>query len=64
MGLPIIMIVVLLVRGATLPNAVDGIRLYAGVFNGDQLACGQIWQQALGVCPPILSHKTYFRMPR
>jgi solute carrier family 6 GABA transporter-like protein 1 len=48
MGLPIIMIFVLIVRGATLPNAIDGIRLYVGEFNGGQLVQGQIWQDALG----------------
>lgn len=53
MGLPIIMIFVLIVRGATLPNAVDGVRLYVGEFNGGQLVQGQIWQDALGqvYCP-------------
>jgi solute carrier family 6 GABA transporter-like protein 1 len=48
MGLPIIMIFILIVRGATLPNAIDGIRLYVGEFNGGQLVQGQIWQDALG----------------
>lgn len=48
MGLPIIMIIVLVVRGATLPNAIDGIRLYVGSFDADQLVGGQIWQAALG----------------
>jgi solute carrier family 6 GABA transporter-like protein 1 len=48
MGLPIIMIFILIVRGATLPNAIDGIRLFVGEFNGGQLAGGQIWQDALG----------------
>lgn len=48
MGLPIIMIIVLIARGATLPGASDGIQLYFGEFNGGQLVGGQIWQDALG----------------
>lgn len=48
MGLPILIVVVLIVRSATLPNAIDGIRLYVGEFNAGQLAGGQIWQDALG----------------
>ena len=48
MALPIIIVLVLIVRGATLPGAIDGIRLYVGEFNGGQLVGGQIWQDALG----------------
>ncbi|PPJ56543.1 hypothetical protein CBER1_03909 [Cercospora berteroae] len=48
MGLPIVMVLVLIIRGATLPGAIDGIRLYVGEFNGGRLAAGQIWQDALG----------------
>lgn len=48
MGFPIVMIIVLLVRGVTLPNAVDGLRIYAGSFFGEKLQSGQIWQAALG----------------
>lgn len=48
MGLPIIMVIVLIARGATLPGSIDGIRLYVGQFNGGQLVGGQIWQDALG----------------
>ncbi|KAF7192485.1 Sodium- and chloride-dependent GABA transporter 1 [Pseudocercospora fuligena] len=48
MGLPIIIIFVLIVRGATLPGAIDGIKQYVGEFNGGQLVAGQIWQDSLG----------------
>ncbi|RAR04190.1 creatine transporter [Stemphylium lycopersici] len=44
--LPIILTVVLVGRGASLPNASRGIKLYFGEFNGGQLAGGQIWQAA------------------
>lgn len=48
MGLPIIMTIVLIGRSVSLPNAVDGIKLYVGSWNGGQLARGQIWQTAAG----------------
>jgi len=44
--LPIIMTVILVGRGASLPNAGRGIKLYFGEFNADQLAAGKIWQAA------------------
>ncbi|KAF1833896.1 SNF-domain-containing protein [Decorospora gaudefroyi] len=44
--LPIILTVVLVGRGASLPNAGRGIKLYFGEFNADQLGKGQIWQAA------------------
>merc|ERR1712072_1646121 len=40
--------IILLGRGVSLPNAIDGIRLYWGEFNGGQLAGGQLWQAATG----------------
>ncbi|KAF2725578.1 SNF-domain-containing protein [Polychaeton citri CBS 116435] len=46
--LPILLALVLLGRGVSLPNAVDGIKLYVGEFNGGQLAAGGIWQAATG----------------
>lgn len=48
MGLPIIMAIVLIGRGASLENAGRGIKLYFGVWNGGQLGRGQIWQAACG----------------
>jgi solute carrier family 6 GABA transporter-like protein 1 len=48
MGLPLIMLFVLIGRGVSLPNAVDGIRMYMGVWNGEKLADGAIWQGAVG----------------
>ncbi|KAI7620624.1 hypothetical protein KC343_g8330 [Hortaea werneckii] len=47
-GLPIVILIILLGRGVSLPNAIDGIRLYWGEFNGGQLAGGQLWQAATG----------------
>jgi solute carrier family 6 (neurotransmitter transporter, GABA) member 1 len=48
MGLPIVVLFILIGRGASLPNAGRGIGLMWAQFNGDQLARGQIWQDALG----------------
>ena len=48
MGLPLIVLFVLVGRGASLPNARRGISLFWGEFNGGQLAHGQIWQDAAG----------------
>ena len=48
MALPLVMSIIIIGRGVSLPNAVDGIRLYFATWNGDQLARGQIWQTACG----------------
>lgn len=48
MALPIVMTIIILGRSVSLPNAVDGIRLYFATWNGDQLGRGQIWQTACG----------------
>ena len=48
MGLPIIMIIILIGRGVSLPNAIDGIRMYFAEWHGDKLASGAIWQAACG----------------
>ncbi|KLJ11513.1 hypothetical protein EMPG_13293 [Blastomyces silverae] len=48
MGMPIVMIFVLLGRGVSLPNAIDGIKLYMGHWDSSKLASGQIWQAAAG----------------
>lgn len=54
-GLPIVILIILLGRGVSLPNAIDGIRLYWGEFNGGQLAGGQLWQAATGqVCKSFI----------
>jgi len=45
-ALPILLTIVLVGRGASLPNAGRGIKLYFGEFNGDQLGSGKIWQAA------------------
>ncbi|EOA88680.1 hypothetical protein ACJQWK_01735 [Exserohilum turcicum] len=44
--LPIVLTIILVGRGASLPNAGRGIKLYFGEFNGGQLASGKIWQAA------------------
>lgn len=46
MGFPLVMLVVLIGRGVSLPNARDGICLFWCEFNGGQLAQAQIWQDA------------------
>jgi SNF family Na+-dependent transporter len=48
MGLPIVLIIILIGRGASLPNAWDGIRLYIGTWHTSKLSAGQIWTAALG----------------
>ncbi|ROT39510.1 Sodium:neurotransmitter symporter family protein [Sodiomyces alkalinus F11] len=48
MGLPLVFIIVLLGRSVSLPNAVDGVRLYFAEWHGWKLAQGQIWQEACG----------------
>lgn len=48
MGLPIVMAIILIGRGASMPNAGRGIKLYFGEWNSDQLAGGPLWQAALG----------------
>lgn len=48
MGLPVVSIIILIGRGVSLPNAVDGIRLYFATWRGGTLANGQIWQAACG----------------
>ncbi|KID67879.1 Creatine transporter [Metarhizium brunneum] len=48
MGLPVVMMFVLMGRSLSLPNAIDGVRLYFAEWHGDKLAGGQIWQAACG----------------
>ena len=48
MGLPLVMIIILIGRAVSLPNAIDGIRLYWAEWHGEKLASGDIWQAACG----------------
>ncbi|KAK2816770.1 hypothetical protein FQN49_008000, partial [Arthroderma sp. PD_2] len=48
MGLPVVIIIILLGRGVSLPNAIDGIRMYVGHWDSSKLASGKIWQAAAG----------------
>ncbi|RYP57233.1 hypothetical protein DL769_009621 [Monosporascus sp. CRB-8-3] len=48
MGLPVVMLFILLGRAVSLDNAVEGVKLYMGVWNGEKLASGAIWQAACG----------------
>ncbi|KAL8345851.1 hypothetical protein RB601_005759 [Gaeumannomyces tritici] len=48
MALPLILIVILIGRSVSLPNAVDGVRLYFATWRGETLADATIWQEATG----------------
>ncbi|KAJ3962374.1 hypothetical protein N0V92_000851 [Colletotrichum tropicale] len=48
MAMPIILMIVLIGRGCSLPNAIDGIRIYWTEWHGSKLASGTIWQEACG----------------
>lgn len=48
MGLPIVMVIILIGRGASLENAKRGIDMYMGHWDSSQLASGTIWQAAAG----------------
>ncbi|WQF83990.1 Putative sodium:neurotransmitter symporter [Colletotrichum destructivum] len=48
MAMPLILMIVLIGRGCSLPNAIDGIRIYWTEWHGDKLASGTIWQEACG----------------
>lgn len=48
MGFPILMVIVLVGRGVSLPNASEGIRYAWATWRSDTLADGQIWQDACG----------------
>ncbi|KFA63378.1 hypothetical protein S40285_01814 [Stachybotrys chlorohalonatus IBT 40285] len=48
MGLPVVMLIILLGRGVSLPNAGRGVAYYFGTWDSSKLAAGQIWQAALG----------------
>ncbi|TLD32850.1 hypothetical protein PspLS_00938 [Pyricularia sp. CBS 133598] len=46
MGLPIVMIIILLGRGVSMENAVDGIKLYVAEWHSEKLGQPAIWQAA------------------
>ncbi|PVI07961.1 putative sodium/chloride dependent neurotransmitter transporter [Periconia macrospinosa] len=48
MGLPILMILILVGRGVSLPNAGQGLRYMWATWRSDSLADAQIWQDACG----------------
>ncbi|KAJ3498546.1 hypothetical protein NLG97_g1039 [Lecanicillium saksenae] len=48
MGLPIIMMFILIGRSLSLPNAVEGVKLYFAEWHSNKLAGGDIWQAAVG----------------
>lgn len=48
MGLPVVTMLILLGRGVSLPNAVDGIKLYMATWRGELLGDRYIWQMACG----------------
>lgn len=48
MGLPVIITIILVGRGASLENAGAGIKLYFATWRGSELARGQVWQTACG----------------
>ncbi|OLN89648.1 Sodium- and chloride-dependent GABA transporter 2 [Colletotrichum chlorophyti] len=48
MALPLIMIIVLVGRSASLPNAGQGIKLYFGTWRNEALRDPQIWDDAFG----------------
>ncbi|KAJ4312446.1 hypothetical protein N0V84_009938 [Fusarium piperis] len=48
MGLPIIMLIIILGRAVSLPNAREGIKYYVAEWNGWRLGNGDIWQAACG----------------
>lgn len=48
MGVPVVIMIIILGRSVSLPNARDGILLYVGEWHGGKLASGKIWQAAAG----------------
>ncbi|KAM0335144.1 hypothetical protein ACHAQA_000185 [Verticillium albo-atrum] len=48
MALPLVLIIVLVGRSASLPNAGNGIKLYFGTWRSEALAAPGIWQDAFG----------------
>ncbi|KNB17179.1 hypothetical protein FOXG_15289 [Fusarium oxysporum f. sp. lycopersici 4287] len=48
MGLPVIMGIILIGRGVSLPNASEGIKLYFSSWHSPKLAGTKIWRDAVG----------------
>ncbi|KAF5005903.1 hypothetical protein FDECE_7661 [Fusarium decemcellulare] len=48
MGLPVVMLIIILGRSVSLPDARTGIKYYFAEWNGYRLGNGQIWQGACG----------------
>lgn len=48
MGLPAVLIIILIGRGTSLPNASEGIKLYFATWRTSALQGPKIWQDALG----------------
>lgn len=48
MGMPLIVIIILIGRGASLPNAGRGIRMYFATWRSEVLSGTRIWQDAVG----------------
>ncbi|KAM0278495.1 hypothetical protein ACHAQH_005162 [Verticillium albo-atrum] len=48
MAMPLILMIVLIGRGCSLPNAIDGTRIYWAEWHPEKLANGTIWQEACG----------------
>jgi len=48
MGLPIVMLIILLGRSASLDDAIVGVRYYFAEWHGEKLGSGKIWQAACG----------------
>ncbi|KAL8850120.1 MAG: hypothetical protein Q9221_004937 [Calogaya cf. arnoldii] len=48
MGVPVVVMIIILGRSVSLPNAKRGILLYVGEWNSEKLATGAIWQAAAG----------------
>ncbi|KAL4722260.1 hypothetical protein ACLX1H_011042, partial [Fusarium chlamydosporum] len=48
MGLPVIMAIILIGRGVSLPNASEGIKMYFASWHSEKLAGTKIWRDAVG----------------
>ena len=48
MGLPLVLIIILIGRGCSLPNAGEGIKLYFATWRTSTLQSPKIWQAAFG----------------
>ncbi|KAF4120672.1 solute carrier family 6 (neurotransmitter transporter, GABA) member 1 [Geosmithia morbida] len=48
MGLPICIVIILIGRSCSLPNAADGVKLYFATWRSGALTDGQLWQTAMG----------------